>query len=158
MAKAPVAMSAATALADKAFFTAIIVGLHKVPVVNVGNIVRFPAHAGTSDVPSLGTVEAIAVPASMGGRSDPQPSIGHSAKISGLKIPGNNRERGELTAGHIRRRIFMSTLLIIILLVVLLGGGGFGYSRWGYGGVGGVLGLVLVVFLVLWLLGAVGHA
>ena len=52
----------------------------------------------------------------------------------------------------------MSTILIIVLLVLLLGGGGFGYSRWGYGGAGRVLGLVLVVFLVLWLLGAVGHA
>ena len=52
----------------------------------------------------------------------------------------------------------MSTLLIIVLLIVLLGGGGIGYSRWGYGGAGSVLGLVLVVFLILWLLGAVGHA
>ncbi len=52
----------------------------------------------------------------------------------------------------------MSALLIIILLVVLLGGGGFGYSRWGYGGAGGVFGLVLTIVLVLWLLGAVGHA
>lgn len=52
----------------------------------------------------------------------------------------------------------MSTILIIVLLVLLLGGGGFGYSRWGYGGAGSVLGLVLMIFLVLWLLGAVGHA
>ena len=52
----------------------------------------------------------------------------------------------------------MGTLLIVILLLILLGGGGFGYSRWGYGGAGSVLGLVLVVFVVLWLLGAIGHA
>lgn len=52
----------------------------------------------------------------------------------------------------------MSTILIIVLLVLLLGGGGFGYSRWGYAGGGGILGLILVVFLILWLLGALGHA
>ena len=66
MAKAPVAMSAAIAVADKAFFTEIIAGLHKIPVVNVGNIVRFQAHAMTGDVLFLGTVAAIAVPALMG--------------------------------------------------------------------------------------------
>jgi hypothetical protein len=53
---------------------------------------------------------------------------------------------------------FMGTILIIVLLVLLLGGGGFGYSRWGYAGGGGILGLILVVFLILWLLGALGHA
>ena len=55
----------------------------------------------------------------------------------------------------------MSTVLIIVLLVILLGdGGGFeDTAALGiYGGAGSILGIVLVVFLVLWLLGALGHA
>jgi len=55
-----------------------------------------------------------------------------------------------------RLEVAMSLLLIIILLVILLGGGGFGYSRYGMGGLGGALGLVLVIILILYLLGALG--
>jgi hypothetical protein len=76
-----------------------------------------------------------------------------------LHLRKRERFKGVRITAHVNfMEDLMSTLLIIVLLIVLLGGGGFGYSRWGYGGASGVLGLILVVLLVMWLLGAVGHA
>ena len=50
------------------------------------------------------------------------------------------------------------SLLLIILLVVLLAGGGFGYSRFRAVGGSGIVGTVLIIILILWLVGALGHA
>lgn len=47
----------------------------------------------------------------------------------------------------------MSILLIVVVLLLLFGGGGYGYSRYGYGGLGGVLGLVIIVLLIIWATG-----